>query len=243
MRTQLSTEQAQTRMRVRTILRAVVGFMVFLFLAPVAMFIAAGDWRWGWGWVYVGLSLMAAVLSRVIAARKNPNMLAERARYTEHQDAKPWDRVLMPLVALYGPLVVCIVMGLDRRWQWSPPVPLALQLMALAVVASGMALSIWAFVVNQFFSAVVRIQQDREHVVVTSGPYRFVRHPGYAGAALSYVAVPVMLSTLWAFIPAALLIAALVVRTALEDRTLRDELAGYAEYARQVRYRLAPGIW
>jgi len=243
MRTQPSIEQAQTRMRVRTILRAVVGFMVFLFLAPVAMFIAAGDWRWGWGWVYVGLSLMAAVLSRVIAARKNPNMLAERARYTEHQDAKPWDRVLMPLVGLYGPLVLCIVIGLDRRWQWSPLLPLALQLTALVVVASGMALAIWAFVANQFFSAVVRIQKDREHAVVTSGPYRFVRHPGYAGGALSYVAVPVMLSTLWAFIPAALLIAALVVRTALEDRTLRDELAGYAEYTQKVRYRLLPGIW
>ena len=194
MRTPLSTEQAQTRMRVRTILRAVVGFMVFLFLAPVAMFIAAGDWRWGWGWVYVGL---------------------------------------------YGPLAFCIVIGLDRRWQWSPP----LQLTALIVVASGMAFAIWAFVANQFFSAVVRIQKDRGHAVVTSGPYRFVRHPGYAGGALSYVAAPVMLGTLWALIPAAPLIAALVVRTALEDRTLRDELAGYAEYTQKVCYRLVPGIW
>ena len=97
--------------------------------------------------------------------------------------------------------------------------------------------------VRTILRAVVRIQKDREHTVVTSGPYRFVRHPGYAGAVLSYVAVPVMLSTLWAFIPAALLIVALVIRTALEDRTLRDELAGYAEYTQKVCYRLVPGIW
>jgi protein-S-isoprenylcysteine O-methyltransferase Ste14 len=243
MSTQPSAEQTRARIRVRTIVRAVVGFTVFLFLAPVVMFVAAGDWRWGWGWIYVGLSLMAVVLSRVIAARKNPNMLAERARFTEHQDAKPWDRVLMPLVGLYGPLVLCIVIGLDRRWQWSPPLPLALQLTALVVVASGMALFIWAFVANQFFSAVVRIQKDREHAVVTSGPYRFVRHPGYAGTMLSYVAGPVMLGTLWAFIPAALQIAALVVRTELEDKTLLNELDGYREYAGRVRYRLIPGIW
>jgi protein-S-isoprenylcysteine O-methyltransferase Ste14 len=230
-------------MRVHTIVRAVVGFTVFLFLAPALMFIAAGDWRWGWGWVYVGLSLTAALLSRVIAARKNPNMLAERARYTEHQDVKPWDRVLMPLVGLYGPLVLCIVIGLDRRWQWSPPLPLALKLTALAVVVFGMAFASWAFIANQFFSAVVRIQKDREHAVVTSGPYRFMRHPGYAGGMLSYLAAPVMLGTLWALIPAVLLTAMLVVRTALEDRTLQAELVGYKEYAQQTRYRLLPGIW
>jgi protein-S-isoprenylcysteine O-methyltransferase Ste14 len=149
----------------------------------------------------------------------------------------------MPLVGLYGPLVLCVVIGLDRRWRWSPPLPLALRLAALVVVAAGMVLAIWAFVANQFFSAVVRVQKDREHAVVTGGPYRLVRHPGYAGGALSYLAVPVMLGTLWAFIPAVLLIVALVVRTALEDKTLQAELPGYAEYAQQTRCRLLPGAW
>jgi protein-S-isoprenylcysteine O-methyltransferase Ste14 len=96
---------------------------------------------------------------------------------------------------------------------------------------------------NRFFSAVVRIQTDRGHVVVSDGPYRVMRHPGYAGGMLSYLASPLLLSSLWMFIPAVLTVAAMVARTALEDRTLRAELPGYADYARRVRYRLLPGLW
>jgi protein-S-isoprenylcysteine O-methyltransferase Ste14 len=98
-------------------------------------------------------------------------------------------------------------------------------------------------VVNRFFSGTVRIQTERGHHVVTDGPYRFVRHPGYAGALLGFVLIPLLLDSVWAFIPAVLLIAITFVRTALEDATLQKELPGYAEYAQTTRYRLIPGIW
>ena len=98
-------------------------------------------------------------------------------------------------------------------------------------------------VANRFFSAVVRIQHDRGHKVVRDGPYRIVRHPGYAGGLYTWLTAPLMLGTLWAYIPALLTVCALVVRTALEDRTLIQELPGYAEYTARTRYRLLPGIW
>jgi protein-S-isoprenylcysteine O-methyltransferase Ste14 len=96
---------------------------------------------------------------------------------------------------------------------------------------------------NRFFSGTVRIQTDREHVVVSGGPYRLVRHPGYAGSLLATICVPVVLGSWWAWVPACVSVAALVVRTALEDRVLRRELDGYAAYAARTRHRLVPGVW
>jgi protein-S-isoprenylcysteine O-methyltransferase Ste14 len=106
-----------------------------------------------------------------------------------------------------------------------------------------MVLSDWAMMVNKFFAAVVRIQKDRSHTVVKAGPYRFVRHPGYAATLLHYVAAPFMLGTLWALIPVGLIWVVIIVRTALEDRTLQEELEGYKDYTQRVRYRLLPGVW
>ena len=96
---------------------------------------------------------------------------------------------------------------------------------------------------NRFFSTMVRIQADRGQTVATAGPYRYVRHPGYVGYSVSFFGMALALGSLWALVPAVLMACLLVVRTALEDRTLQDELAGYTDYARQVRYRLLPGIW
>ena len=107
----------------------------------------------------------------------------------------------------------------------------------------GYAFSSWALIVNRFFSGTVRIQTERGHHVVTDGPYRIIRHPGYAGSLLGYVFIPILLDSLWAFIPAVLLIIVMFIRTASEDSTLQTELPGYAEYAEKTRYRLIPGIW
>jgi protein-S-isoprenylcysteine O-methyltransferase Ste14 len=107
----------------------------------------------------------------------------------------------------------------------------------------GLALFSWAMFSNTFFSSAVRIQQERGHAVCNTGPYRFVRHPGYVGAILQSLVMPLMLNSLWAFIPAGLAVLLMVVRTALEDKTLQEELQGYTEYAHRVRYRLLPGVW
>jgi len=217
--------------------------LLYFFGIPAILLLTSGDIRWWQAWVYIGISYAAVIVSRVIVARKNPELIAERAGYTEKQDAKQWDKLLSPLSALWIPLTYFITAGLDRRWQWSPPLPLWVTLAAVAVALAGFAFSTWAMVVNKFFSALVRIQKERGHQVVESGPYRVVRHPGYAGGLLTALMFPLITNSLWAFIPVVLYLIALVLRTALEDKTLVAELPGYQEYTRKTRYRLLPGIW
>jgi protein-S-isoprenylcysteine O-methyltransferase Ste14 len=132
---------------------------------------------------------------------------------------------------------------LDFRNQASPELSSLVQGIALVVVVLGFLWGTWAFVVNAYFSAVVRIQEDRGQTVVQDGPYRFMRHPGYTGGLVAYLAVPVMLGALWALIPAVFLILVLIIRTSMEDKTLQEELPGYSEYAKRTRYRIIPGIW
>jgi protein-S-isoprenylcysteine O-methyltransferase Ste14 len=144
------------------------------------------------------------------------------------------------------PLLVAhlVVAGLDiGRFGWSGPMPVAVQAGALLGYAAGMGLSIWAMIANRFFSPVVRIQNERGHHVVSSGPYRFLRHPGYTGVILGSLCGGVALGSWWSLLPLAPLVAVFLHRTALEDRFLREGLDGYADYALRVRYRLVPGLW
>jgi protein-S-isoprenylcysteine O-methyltransferase Ste14 len=223
--------------------KAVAGLIGITLLPAVILFLAAGRVDWWEAWVMAGGLVLAMLISRVIVFRKHPELAVERARGADERNVKSWDKRLMPIVAIYGPFLMWLVAGLDKRWNGSPALPLGVELGAFAIVIAGYWISVWALIVNHFFSAVVRIQKDRGHHVVTAGPYRFVRHPGYAGGALAYWATPLALGTLWMYLPVLLTIVALVIRTALEDRTLRAELPGYAEYAARVRYRLVPGIW
>ena len=173
---------------------------------------------------------------------KTPDLIAERGQALDKEDTEPWDKVLMPLGIIVA-IVMLIIAGLDKRFEWSPNLPLLLNITAFVITALGYSLGTWATSVNRFFSAVVRIQRDRGHTVVSSGPYRLIRHPGYAGTVVTSLATPLLLGSLWALIPAALAVCLLIIRTALEDRTLQEELEGYHDYAARVRYRLLPGVW
>ncbi len=224
-------------------LKAVLRFAIYLLLMPLALFLAAGTLNWAMAWVLVGFTIAFTIVSRVIVARRHPDLLAERARFAEADDAKGWDRILVIILAVYGPLITWIVAGLDRRFGWSLSVPAAWQVAALVVMVLGFCAGAWAMAVNKFFSAVVRIQKDRGHTTVTAGPYRYVRHPSYTGGILAYLAIPVFLGTLWALVPVGITAILTVIRTALEDRTLLAELDGYSDYAQRVRYRLVPGVW
>ncbi len=198
-----SSQQAHTESSVYKSLgwKIAAGFLVVALLPPAIMFIAAGRTDWWEAWGMVGVLAVTTIASRVTPIVKHPDLAVERARWTGKQDFKSWDRTLMPIIAIYGPLLMWLVAGLDKRFDGSPLLPLALELVAFAVVILGYLFSAWAMVVNRFFSAVVRIQTDRGHTVVTTGPYRFVRHPGYAGALVGYLATPISLGTLWMFIP------------------------------------------
>ncbi len=222
---------------------AILRFALLLLLLCALLFVAAGSIDWPMGWAYVLVSLASTALSRFLVLRRNPDLVAERAGYKEAEGAKSWDKAIMPWVAIYGPLLQVVVAGLNRRFGWTPAVPLLWQVVALVVLALASLLATWAMASNPFFAAVVRIQKERGHTVVSAGPYRFVRHPGYAGGIVANVAGPLALGSVWALIPGTLTTVLVVIRTALEDRTLQEELDGYREYAQRVRYRLIPGIW
>jgi protein-S-isoprenylcysteine O-methyltransferase Ste14 len=214
-----------------------------MLLSPILLCLAAGRWNWLAGWLFGLTLLILIIVSRVFVAIKSPGLLAERARWVKGEGAEGWDQLLLPIVGLYGPLAVLVVAGLDERFGWSPPTSPWAQVVAFAAALAGFAFATWAMVANRFFSAVVRIQADRGQTVVTSGPYRFVRHPGYAGGMLAWLAAPLALGSLWALLPAALTAIALVIRTILEDRLLHADLPGYAGYAQRTRARLLPGVW
>ncbi len=210
-------------------------------VAQAAMlFISSGRLDWVMAWVYIGISVGFIVINVLIILTKNPELIEERGQIKE--DTKKWDIMLLKLSTPVWAGIL-LVAGFDVRFGWSPQPILAIQLVALAFVVLGFALVSWAMASNKFFSSVVRIQKERGHTVVTSGPYQYVRHPGYVGALTYSLATPLLLGSLRALIPVALAMFMVIVRTVLEDKTLLDELDGYQDYARRVRYRLLPGIW
>jgi protein-S-isoprenylcysteine O-methyltransferase Ste14 len=206
----------------------------------VALFWSAGRIDWWPAWA--ALSVMAAwiVATAFVVLRSDPDLLVERLG--PRPGAKSWDMAIMSVLGLTQ-LARYVVAGLDQRYGWTGGPPLAAQVAALFVCVAGYALVVWATASNAFFSQIVRIQSERGQTVVTGGPYRYVRHPAYAGAILFELAVPVLLASWWAFVASGLGVTLLVLRTVLEDRTLQAELTGYADYRRDVRHRLLPGVW
>jgi protein-S-isoprenylcysteine O-methyltransferase Ste14 len=222
--------------------RAVLQMLFFIVVIPFLPLLISRQWDWWEAWVYAIIGILGFAISRALAARRHPDLLAERARFLQHDDAKSWDKLLSPLVGLGGGLIP-LVAGLDALFDWSPPFSLPVKILSLVIILTGYALGSYALIENRFFSGMVRIQTDRGHQVVTSGPYRWMRHPGYTGALLTYLATPLFLDSRWAFLPAMFITIVLIIRTNLEDKTLQDELEGYHDYARRVRYRLLPGVW
>jgi protein-S-isoprenylcysteine O-methyltransferase Ste14 len=222
--------------------RVLVITFLFVVVAPFLPLLISQQWDWWQAWVYALVCIAGFFFSRALAARRNPGLLAERSRFLQHEDAKPWDKTLAPLVGLGGALVP-LVAGLDARLGSSTDFSLPIELVAVAVLVGGYALASYALIENAYFSGMVRLQTDRGQHVISSGPYRWVRHPGYAGALLAYLATPFLLDSPWALLPALFLTVVLIVRTRLEDQTLQAELPGYGDYAQRVRYRLLPGVW
>jgi len=232
-----SDERSGVRSGVVTRMSQVGVQMVVL---AAVLFFSSGRLDWGMAWAYVGVSVLDIAVNTLVLLRRGPGLMAERLQVQEGTPG--WDRTLMGLYGLMGMLAL-LVCGLDERWGWSQAVPPALQWGALGLYALGDALASWAMLANSFFAATVRIQHERGHALVSRGPYRYVRHPGYSGWMVCNLVAPLALDSLWALIPAALTVGFLLVRTLFEDRMLCAELAGYGAYARRVRYRLLPGVW
>jgi protein-S-isoprenylcysteine O-methyltransferase Ste14 len=187
----------------------------------------------------VGINFTATIATTALLWR-SPELLAERSNV---KAGKSWDKVIVGFTVLLGPVATWITAGLDMRFHWSDGMPPLAFIAGVVVAVLSAALIAWAMRSNKFFSSVVRIQNDRGHVVVASGPYRFVRHPGYTGMSAFTLVTPLILNSRWAFAPALATAAVTMLRTALEDRTLHNELRGYPDYARRVKYKLVPAIW
>jgi protein-S-isoprenylcysteine O-methyltransferase Ste14 len=210
--------------------------VAFLALVAALLFGCAGRWDLPMFWAYLGI-WMAALLAGALVA--DPTLARERLR------PGPGGKDYLTLIVV-TPLWLGqhAVAGLDvGRFHWSDGVPLPLQVLGLLAVAAAMAVMVWAMAVNRFFSSVIRIQADRGHYLVTSGPYRYVRHPAYACSPLLFIGGGLALGSWLAALLGLLMVLPMLLRTAQEDRTLRDQLDGYAAYAQKVRYRLLPGVW
>jgi protein-S-isoprenylcysteine O-methyltransferase Ste14 len=225
----------------RGVIRWAVQMTAALVVFGAILFLAVGRPDWFLGWAYLGMNALTQVLSAAVLIHRRPDMLAERSQ--RHGGTKGWDRFFAPAITVVGTLAVLVTAGLDARFGWSAPIGSSLWGLGLALAFGSQIFVLWAMASNPFFSTTVRIQDDRGHRVVSSGPYRLVRHPGYLGSLVYNLVVPLALGSLWTFLPALLTILLLVARTGLEDRTLQAELPGYQEYAAIVRCRLIPGVW
>ncbi len=226
----------KTPSKPKMILQAIITILFGL----AAIFVPAGTLKWTEAWLFIILYAVAVTAAIFWMKKKAPDLLKERMK--KKKDAKSWDKIFM---AIYSTTLIftLILPGLDAvRFHWST-VPLIAKILAFIGYIPGGWIAFWAMKENAFLSDVVRIQEDRGHTVCTKGPYKYVRHPMYVGTITAMICIPMVLGSFWALIPAVLIAILFVVRTAMEDRTLMEELPGYREFAARVRYRLLPGIW
>jgi protein-S-isoprenylcysteine O-methyltransferase Ste14 len=231
----MTTVALSQKARTQMVLRAL--------LAPVLMigllFLVAGRWNYWQAWVYTIINTIVLVLMGTLLT-KNSELVEERLNPKEGM--KGWDKFYFAVTTpLY--MIALVIGGLDARFGWTTNIPLILYWTSVMVYLIGQAIFLWARYTNNYFSSVVRIQTDRGQTVCKDGPYHYVRHPGYVGGFLFTVTIGLMLGSWWASIPQVIAGLMLIWRTAREDRTLQMELPGYAEFARETKYRLLPGVW
>ena len=232
---QFNTTQSLRRSGVNRIIQVAAIYVV----QSAVLFISAGTITWLRAWLFVGLNFVFMTINLIVLLKISPELINVRG------EVKPGTKESDKIFSLfYGILIFSMpaVAGLDFRFGWSF-IPLLWAVPGSILWIAGYVLLLWAMVVNIHFEVTVRIQEERGHKVCTTGPYQYVRHPGYVGMILMDIGPPLILGSLWMFVPVCALVILMVIRTAWEDRILRCELPGYTEYARKVNHRLFPGVW
>lgn len=222
-------------------LQALLQLVVTLLVMGLLLFGFAGRLDWAHGWWFIIAFVVLVAVSVVALWRLNPAIFAARARLTG-QGTKGWDRLLMPVLLIAYAAILPVAALDDGRFHWAPA-PDWLIVIGYLLVVLGFAGVAWAETVNSYFEPSVRIQSERGQQVITTGPYAYVRHPGYVAASLLAIGAAWALGSLWALVPAAIVVLVLIIRTNLEDATLQRELPGYAEFAARTRYKWIPGVW
>jgi protein-S-isoprenylcysteine O-methyltransferase Ste14 len=221
-------------------LRRVASVVGLYLVMGALLFFSAGRLDWGAAWIWMGAHIAILVVNGLILARLHPEVVNERGK--KHEGTRRFDKVVTAAITPFY-FGLPVIAGLDAvRFVWAP-LPDWTVWPGLVLLGLSDVFILWAMVVNRHLETTVRIQEEREHRVVSTGPYRIVRHPMYTGMCVQFLSWPLLLGSGWAFVAALAVIALFVVRTVFEDRMLREELPGYAEYAGKTQYRLVPGGW
>jgi protein-S-isoprenylcysteine O-methyltransferase Ste14 len=223
------------------IFRACTQALTLPILLVFVLFSPAGTMNWPMAWVLLIVYLGGMLLTNLWLAMQRPGLARERLIIA--RSSEKWDLRLIGIVNFFLLAVMLPLSGLDHRFGWSPAVPTAVSIAALLLFTAMFGFMAWSMSANDFFSSVVRLQSDRGQTVADKGPYRRLRHPGYLAMILQFLAIPVILGSVWALIPALAVGAVYIYRTDREDKFLREKLPGYKEYANRVRFRLIPGVW
>lgn len=208
-----------------------------LVIQGILLFVFAGTIQWFWAWLFMFLGVIILGINYFVLPAE---VVEERGRKKEN--VKKWDQILtsINIIPIMG---IFIISGLDYRFHWSALQPISSHVLGLLIYFLGSMLFTWSMISNQFFSTMVRLQIERGHKVASKGPYRHIRHPGYVGYILMVLAIPFALGALWGLLMSGIVIILFIIRTALEDMTLKKELKGYLDYSQKVKYRLIPYIW
>lgn len=213
-------------------------WLSFVLLFAILLFVPAGTLNWLEAWLFLGLYVAFSLFAGTWMLKNSPGLLEERLK-VEKRPGKGWDMAILLLVGFLFMATLAIA-GLGIRFGW-PELPLAVKALGFAGIVFAFAVIFWVFRENTYVSRVVEVKKGQ--TVITTGPYRYVRHPMYVGAIAFFLCVPLALGSFYALIPASVTAIFMIIRTHLEDRTLQKELKGYKEYAKKTRYRLLPWIW
>lgn len=218
------------------LVKSLIGTLFFLLI----LFISAGRINYWQGWFYTAICLISVFLNS-FALKNKAELAGERSEVKS--GTKSWDKIILGLSAVVL-IITYIVAGLDSgRFQWSPPFHWGVNAAGAVLIITGEIIFLMAQKENRFFSSIMRIQTDRGHTVCDTGIYKVIRHPAYFGNVITAIGIPLILGSLWGFIPSAVSILLVIIRTSLEDKTLINELDGYRDYASRTRFRLLPYIW
>ncbi len=233
--------QGDGGLSMKTVAAAVIQSLASLGIWGTLLFWPAGTLDWPRAWLHLAVWILTFAVNFAVLRRVNPEIIRQRMK--RQRFASRFDLLLMVLVIAPAVLALPVVAGLDAERYGLSTIPVWVLGLAVVVHVLGDAVMVWAMAANPFLVKTVRIQSDRGHRVISTGPYAYVRHPMYVGVSVMFLAIPCMLGSAYALIPASVFVAGLVARTAWEDKLLQCELDGYRDYAARVRYRLVPGIW
>ncbi|MCP4259728.1 MAG: isoprenylcysteine carboxylmethyltransferase family protein [Planctomycetes bacterium] len=238
----INIETDRVKLKKSGIMVLVVTFLV-PFLQVALLFISAGRINIFGAWCYLVISFIGMFGGTAVVSKFDPELINERGLWKEKKDTQGWDKIILRAINIFGFFLPPVIAGLDvGRFRWSN-LGIHFGIVGCVLFIVGAVLIHWAMLVNRHFETTVRIQTDRGHRVITTGPYRIVRHPGYVGVILWGISTPLIIGSVYGLIPCGIAVILLIIRTSLEDKLLRRELNGYAEYSKRVRYRLLLGLW